>query len=163
MFKKGERILKDYLRNAFDAKHLPLSLEFPFQFRLAGNAKTLKIAGKIDRIDKLGNGKIEIVDYKTGTNEPDEKSLLTNLQLTVYALAATEIKDHLLGKKPTEVVLSLYFLESGKKYTAVRTEDQLSKAKEELLATADEIAQSDFACSRSSLCFNCEFKMLCNS
>ncbi|MBI2036081.1 ATP-dependent helicase [Candidatus Microgenomates bacterium] len=162
-FKKGEEILKKFLRDAFDPKHLPISLEMPFQFSIGKQDNILRIGGKIDRIDKLSNGKIEILDYKTGTNLPDEKELDKNFQLTVYALAATEVKDPLLGKKPDEVVLSLYFLESGRKFTTTRTKEQLEAAKEKLFEIKEAISISDFVCSKSSICRICEFKMLCSS
>ncbi len=160
MRSKGEKILKDFFTKSFSPKILPIALELPFQFRLGDK---LRIGGRIDRIDKLSEGRVEIIDYKTGVNNLDEKKLSQNLQLTVYALAATEAKDPLLGRKPEEVVLSLFFLESGHKLTTVRTKEQLEKAKEELLVIADKIATSDFACSAGALCVNCEYKMLCGS
>ncbi len=163
MFAKGETVLKNFFKNAFDPKHLPISLEMPFQFSIGEQNNSLRIGGKIDRIDRLNNGKIEILDYKTGANLPDEKELDKNFQLTVYALAATEVKDKLLGKNPSEVVLSLYYLESGKKFTTERTKEQLETAKEKLFEIKEAISASDFLCSGSSICKNCEFKMLCSS
>lgn len=161
-FLRGEEVLKSFLKQNFDSKNTPISLEYSFQFRIQGEAgQNLKVAGKIDRIDKLKDGSIEILDYKTGTNLPDENKLKDNLQLTVYALAATEVKDPILSKKPEEVILSLHFLESGKKFTIRKTKEELAEAKERLLEIASDISKSDFLCSGSSLCATCEYKMLC--
>ncbi|PIY93835.1 MAG: hypothetical protein COY68_04725 [Candidatus Levybacteria bacterium CG_4_10_14_0_8_um_filter_35_23] len=155
---KAKKLVFDYLEKNFDQKNLPLSLELPFNFNI-GN---LKIGGRIDRIDSLGKNKIEILDYKTGTNIPDEKSLAKDMQLTIYALAATEVNDKLLHKKPEEVVLSLYYIEEAKKLTTTRTGKELEEAKKYILKKAEEITNSDFKCSGNRFCANCEFKILCN-
>jgi len=157
-FHQGVKIITNYLKNNFNTL-LPLAIELPFKFSI----KNLKIGGRIDRIDGLDNGKIEILDYKTGANVPEEKDLKNNLQLSLYALAATEVKDPLLYKRPEDVVLSLFFLEENKKITTTRTREQLEEVKEILLQKAEEIMQSDFICNKSSFCFNCEYKMLCNA
>ena len=126
----------------------------------AESINNLTIGGKIDRIDRNGVG-IEIIDYKTGTRVPNERELKESLQLTMYALAATEVHDSILGKKPEEVTLSFYFLEDGIKLTTVRTKEQLEEAKKLILEKAKKISGSDFACSRTSMCEHCEYNMLC--
>ena len=152
-------ILEDYLRKNFNKKNLPVVLEYPFNFMI----KNLKVGGRIDRVDLIDKNRVEIIDYKTGTNLPDEKKLAKDMQLTVYALAATEVKEKYLGRKPDEVLLSLYYLETGQKLTSVRTKGQLEEAKEEILKKADEISKSDFECSGHVLCAACEYKILCSS
>src|SRR5207244_3892471 len=88
----------------------PLELEMPFNFVLKNG---VKVFGKIDRIDKTTNG-IEIIDYKTGVeNIKAEKS--HKLQLEMYALAATRVRDEILNRKPEEITLSLQFLEGNTK------------------------------------------------
>ena len=148
---KARLLLAGYLKSEIHAKAKPLYLEQPFTLRVD---PTLKVGGKIDRIDEIAEGMVEIIDYKSGkmTKDTDE-----GLQLTIYALAATE----LFGRPVEKVKLSYYFLESGEKITSVRTKEQLENAKKELLAIRDKIQQSDFACSKSMFCENCEFKMLC--
>lgn len=136
-------------------------LEFPFIFRLEKNGKTLKIAGKMDRVDILDNGKIEIIDYKTGKDRNND--LEENLQLTLYALAATELRDPSFNKRPEEIDLSLYYLETGEKKKTTRTLEQLEKAKENVWQIADRISTSDFECVGSEYCKICEYKMLCST
>lgn len=157
-FEKAKRISLQYLRKNFSKENLPVALELPFNFLI----KNLKIGGRIDRIDKIDKNNIEILDYKTGNNMPEEKELKNDLQLTFYALAATHVNDKILNKKPDEVLLSLYFLENDKKITTTRTKDQLEEAKEKILQKAEEIAKSEFLCSGISLCKNCEYKILCH-
>ena len=47
------------------------------------------VAGRIDRIDDLGNGRVAIVDYKTGKPRAQEDAD-ESLQLSIYAMAARE-------------------------------------------------------------------------
>jgi len=166
-FEKAKYILLQYLKTNFIPNaNKPVGIEIPFQFFIK-DAKadkiSLKIGGRIDRVDNIGENKIEIIDYKTGGNIPKEKELDTNLQLTLYALAATQVKDNIFNKKPEDIILSLHYLGEEKKLTTTRTKDQLEEAKAKILEIVEEIEKSDFACSRSIICQNCEYKMLCNT
>lgn len=162
----AKKILLNYYKNNFEPQKIPLTLEIPFKFSLNRkdcNLPPLMIGGRIDRIDKAQGNKIEIIDYKTGNNLPDEKKLEKDWQLTFYALAATEVNDKFLNKKAEEVLLSLYYLEPSKKLTTTRTKEQLEEAKKKILEKANEMATSTFECSRSSFCKTCEYKMLCST
>ncbi|MEM4270521.1 MAG: ATP-dependent DNA helicase, partial [Candidatus Pacearchaeota archaeon] len=158
-FAKAQKIATDYLKKNFDKTNLPIALELPFNFTL----ENIKIGGRIDRVDKVDKQKIEIIDYKTGDNIPDEKKLAKDLQLTFYALAATEVHDSILNRKPEEVQLSLYYLEHNKKLTTTRTQEQLEEAKKMILEKAEEISKSEFLCSGHTLCKTCEYKILCSA
>lgn len=159
-YKEGRNFLENYFTSEI-IKGKSAYLEFPFQFRLEKGGKTLKIAGKMDRVDILPNGRIEIIDYKTGKDRNND--LKENLQLTLYALATTQLRDPNFDKKPEEIDLSLYYLETGEKKQTTRTLEQLEKAKEEIWQIADKISVSDFVCVGSEYCKICEFKMLCST
>lgn len=159
-YKHALSLLTKYLTENFSPSSLPLALEVPFQFPIS---LSLKIGGRIDQVKSLSGDRIEIVDYKTGSTLPDEKELSKNLQLTIYCLAATEIKDFPFHQIPENISLSLHFLEKNKIMTTSRTATQLEKAKAEIIAKAEEIAGSNFACSHSIICQNCEYKMLCKT
>ena len=186
-FEKAKNFLTQYLKSDLHKKANPIYLEKEFTFNLSGHSgarramsklaaspleskkedaiaslqhdeSVLKIGGKIDRIDDLGNGEVEIIDYKTGAKIPSQKEIDQNLQMTIYAIAASEI----LQKPIEKIKLSFYFFGGTSKISTVRTKEQLEEAKKELLAIRDEIEKSDFQCSGHLLCENCEFKMLCN-
>lgn len=157
-FERAVSLLEDYLTTELATNPHPIALELPFEFFV----NRLRVGGRIDRIDELPDGSIEIIDYKTGANVPTEKEVAKNLQLTTYALAAASIHDKVFQRNPDQILLSLYYIEQGKKLTTTRTPEQLEAAKEELLHAASIIEQSDFICSKSIFCQNCEYKMLCN-
>lgn len=156
---RAVKIVSDFLTKNFNKHNLPIALEYPFNFYL----DKVKIAGRIDRIDSAGENKIEIIDYKTGDNVPTPKKLAEDLQLTFYALAANEVRDKILDKKPEDIILSLYYLEKDIKLTTTRTKEQLDQAKELILQKVKEIESSEFKCSGSMFCKNCEYKMLCHA
>lgn len=158
---QGERMLNEFYKTNFPNDvplTTPLGLEMPFNFTLKNN---VKVFGKIDRIDVISTG-IEIIDYKTGEDNPKaEKS--HELQLAMYALAATCVKDPILNKKPDEITLSLYFLEGNTKKSMTFTKEDLEKFENELVSKIEEMEKSDFKCSKNVLCVTCEYKLLCNS
>lgn len=158
-FEKGKVYLSGFLKENFNPKNLPILLEEPFTIPLG----KIKVGGKIDRVDRLSDGSIEIIDYKTGATIPSQKEVDKNLQLSLYALAATQIPTEPFGKKPKEVKLSLYYLDQQQKISTTRTKEDLERAKEEILKIKKEIEKSDFNCSKNFLCQGCEYKLLCNS
>lgn len=158
-YQKGQKFLRSFLEQVKETKILPLALEKSFVFPL----KSLRIVGRLDRIDPMTNGQIEIIDYKTGARVPEQKDVDQDLQMTIYALAATEVLEPPLGKKPEEVVLSLYFFETGEKISTRRTGEQMKEAKDEILSWAQQIAGSDFRCRGSEFCRHCEYRLLCET
>jgi DNA helicase-2/ATP-dependent DNA helicase PcrA len=165
---KGKDYLVGFLKYGFNSKNLPIALEQPFTAPLTFNNKSglspLKIGGKIDRVDRLSDGMIEIIDYKTGATIPTQKEVDKNLQLSFYALAATTIPTEPFGVKPDKIKLSLYFLDNQEKISTTRTAKQLEEAREEIFRVRDEIEKSDFKCSNHMFCqMGCEFSLFCKS
>lgn len=159
-FAHAKEVLVNYVKANVNQTTLPIALELPFQY----NIKNLKILGRIDRIDRTTDGKLEIIDYKTGDRIPDEKKLKEDLQLTMYALAATKMNDAIFkGQTPDDVILSLYYLEKGVKLTTVRTKEQLLEAEELILKKVEEITTSSFECKGGIFCKTCEYKMICQT
>ena len=152
---QGQRILADFY-DQFDSQIIPKDLEQPFIIRINPG---LKIGGKIDRVDEQ-KGKLEVIDYKTG-KVMEQKEIDKSLQMTVYALAATD--KGIYGKKPEEVTLTFYYLDTGEKKSTKRTADQLGEVKKELVEKAKEIEKSSFEPKPSNRCEFCDFKLLCEA
>jgi RecB family exonuclease len=160
-FEKGKLYLAGFLKQGFNPKNLPITMEQTFTVPL-GNG--LKIGGRLDRVDDIGGGTIEIVDYKTGATIPTQKEVDKNLQLSFYALAATKIPTAPFAKPPEKVKLSLYYLDEQEKISTTRTAKQLEEAVKEIFKVRDEIEKSDFKCSGHMFCqTGCEFSLFCKS
>lgn len=164
MKEKGREHLRLYLKTPLhNPDNPPLALEQPFSFRLT---PSLKIGGKLDRVDKTKDG-IEIIDYKTtdftAKELPDEKALFNDLQLSIYAMAANKVNHPLFSKQPEEITLSLYFFDKGIKVSTKRTLEDIERAASEILRVKEEIEKSEFLCSGSFWCQDCEYKLFCGT
>lgn len=149
---------KNILEREWDKRYLKddvytIALEQSFSFSIDTH---FAIRGRIDRIDKLTNDSLEIIDYKTGCNIPSEAEVRQNLQLATYFLAAKNIWPEI-----TTIKLTLHYLRPDKtvSFTPERSfgnevEDRLGK-----LVTA--LKTSDFAPRPGKHCDQCSFRMLC--
>jgi len=155
-FAQGQNLLDKFYKANCNPPVKPLRLEEPFSFILKNG---VKVFGKIDRIDPKGKG-IEIIDYKTGEENPKAQKA-HELQLAMYALAATRIKDGVLNRDPKDITLTLYFLEGNSKKSMTFIKGDLDKLESSLIEKIKEIEKSEFKCSGNILCKNCEYKMLC--
>ncbi len=149
-FEDGKRLLSEYFEKNkdYDAKHV--ALEKSFNIKIAG----IKFYGKIDRIDRLPDGRVEIIDYKTGTTK-DQKDVDKDSQVAYYALAAQEA----LGLNPD--VLTYYFLESGDKISTTRTKKQLDEIKTETAEIIDQMKEGKFIATPGMHCSWCDYKDIC--
>lgn len=157
-YQQALKILKNFYKTECHPPIKPLGIELKFSFVLKNG---VKVSGKIDRIDKTEKG-IEIIDYKTGEDNPKAKAA-HELQLAIYALSATKVKDEILNRKPEDVTLTLHFLESNTKKSMSFSKEDLDKFEDELVEKIKEIENSDFKCSGSVLCVNCEYKIICHA
>jgi len=157
-FEKAKGFLKYYYKNIFDPKTTPVVMEQPFTVKI----DNLSVGGKIDRIDIYKDG-VEIIDYKTGATPLTQKQADDDLQLSIYALAATEIPEFPFNRDPEKVKLSLMYFDNPQIVTTSRTKKQLMEAKEKILDYKKQIEESDYSCSGSILCKTCEYKLLCQS
>ncbi|MDO8649682.1 MAG: ATP-dependent DNA helicase, partial [Candidatus Peregrinibacteria bacterium] len=158
-FENGKRILKEfYAKHEREGWPNVLSTEQPFtvKFPVAGpgGSPTISVIGKADRIDRLPDGSVEIVDYKTGKArtklEADDK-----MQLLIYQVAATQA----LGLTPK--VLSYYYLETNEKREFIGTNDELEKLAATVADISTRIASGDFTATPGRHCQFCDFKKIC--
>lgn len=151
-YEDGKEALKSYYSHYKKVLGKPKLLEQKFSLMIGDT----KLTGKIDRIDTVKDGQLEIVDYKTGSIK-DQKKVDNDEQLTLYALAAKES----LGLEIDTA--SLYFLEDGgHKVTTTRTKKQLTNAHNKLDKDIQQIKSSKFPAKPDPVkCGFCEYNSLC--
>ncbi len=157
MKKEGEKILEGYFKKYHNERLDIVAIEKPFKIKVA---KDIYVVGKIDRVDGLVKKNIEIIDYKTG-KKPDEKELKKSLQLSIYAMAATD--RGLYDKKLSEVVLSFYYLQEPIKTSFQKTSEELIDTKEKIMDIVGKIRTNDFTPTPGRWCDFCPFKMICEA
>jgi DNA helicase-2/ATP-dependent DNA helicase PcrA len=112
------------------------------------------VVGRIDRVDKLPDGRVVITDYKTGKPLSQEDADVS-LQLSIYALAAQEKwgyrADH----------LAFYNLSENTSVFTHRSETQLQQAKSKVEEVAHNIAAGKFDAKPSFSCRFCAYRVLC--
>jgi putative RecB family exonuclease len=128
---------------------------------------TLVLSGRVDRIDQQDDGRLRIVDYKTGRRAPEESDARTSLPLAIYALAAQRTL-----RRPVASV-ELHHLPSGSVVAAEPTPQSLERKLAEAESIAMDARAADvafregrggddvFPARTSALCSWCDFRGSC--
>jgi ATP-dependent helicase/nuclease subunit B len=144
----------------------PLAQAEPVEIDL-GSGLTFRIAGRIDRIDKVGPAAFEILDYKTGGFWRDDWKGVFNggrrLQHALYGLAAVELLRRTY-KNPTVVAGVYYFPSRRGRRERVRIEAPGQKAIASVLADLRAVILSGtFVHAPSSdTCQFCDYTAACD-
>jgi DNA helicase-2/ATP-dependent DNA helicase PcrA len=154
-YKKGKDILKEFYESNKDKWTIPVALESFFKIKLGDYF----ISGRIDRVDKLADGSLQIIDYKTGQSkekvEGDDKN-----QLLIYQLAANSLQEY----KNFGAVSNLTFcyLEDNLQVSFLGDDDDISELKDKLLEIIENIKSGNFTATPAEhLCSHCNFKEIC--
>ena len=127
-----------------------LFLEKRFSFKLGDDT----IKGTIDRVDRLADGTLEIIDYKTGRAKT-KLEFKDKRQLILYQLFLEEFLSERVS------ALSFYYLENGEKRSFTSSEKDLAKLRQEVGAEIAAIKKRNFAPTPSPLCAFCDFNSIC--
>lgn len=159
-FSEGLEMLKAYVSSVQPSRIQTIALEMPFQVevRIDGRKEPIVVTGIIDRIDKLPDGRFEIIDYKTGKTLPSQQSVDENLQLSVYWMA---VRDKWPKRDMRGTVVSLYYLKHGEKIQSRRTVEDIDALKRMISGVVGNIESSHFSPSPSALCSYCDFRRIC--
>lgn len=149
-FEYAKQILRQFYEKNKANFQIPLALEQSFQVEV----DSIKVTGVIDRVDSSSNS-IEIIDYKTSKKLPSQKSVDSDLQLTLYHWAAEEM----WGISPKR--LSLYFLRSNISLSTQRDRQSIEEAKQLVVSTAQQIREKKFQPRENPLCPWCDYQPLC--
>ena len=160
----GKRMIKNfYAKNPpwnFSVVDTESRFEVALPDPISGEGHVL--AGIIDRIDNIGDGEYEIVDYKTARRLPAQADVDGDLQMSLYHMA---LMRKWPDTKPANITLSLYFLKHGQKISSRRTAESLAHTSEAVLAAIrhiqKSIAANSFEPQPSALCDYCPYKKIC--
>jgi DNA helicase-2/ATP-dependent DNA helicase PcrA len=154
-YEQGKDILKNFYEKNFPNFDIPISLEGWFKVSIDGNI----LHGRIDRIDQLPDGTLEIIDYKTG--RPKEKLESSDKdQLLLYQIATEELPQfHHIGKTSK---LTFYYLNNGTKISFLGTQKEIGKFKSKTALIIEKISSHSFEATPSQyVCGSCSFKEIC--
>lgn len=126
-----------------------VAAEASFRFTMGRH----RVAGRIDRIDRVQGNTVRIIDYKTGTPRT-AKHAEESLQLSIYAMGAAEMNYN---------ARDLVFLNvnGNEEVVTSRTPAQLEKARMKIEEAAEGIAAGEFGAKPGMHCRWCEFQKLC--
>jgi putative RecB family exonuclease len=145
------QVLSQYHRENAAAYRIPAALEFRFQIEVEG----VTLGGQIDRLDRIPGGGYEVIDYKTNRRLPPQARIDSDLQLSVYWLAAREV----WGIEPER--LTLYYLLPGQRMSTTRTPGHADELRRRIATVAERIAAGRFEPRENPLCTWCEFQSMC--
>lgn len=151
-FEQGRGILTRFHdKHAKDFK-LPFFVEYAFTFEVDG----VPVTGRIDRVDKLEDGRLHVLDYKTG-KQLQTGRIDTDSQLTMYQLAC----EQQLGAEVAE--LTFYHLPTLKEHRAQRRPVSLvEELKARIVGTAESISKGLFEPTpEEGKCRWCDYKPIC--
>ncbi|MBD3311719.1 MAG: AAA family ATPase [Candidatus Magasanikbacteria bacterium] len=154
-YKKGKKILKAFYSSQENNWTIPVALEKWFKIKV-GN---YLIRGSIDRVDKIDDNKLEIIDYKTGKSK-EKLSTNDKDQLLIYQMAAETLPEYknlgLVDK------LTFYYLNDNLQVSFLGKEKEIDKIKKKIVKSIDEIQNGNFKATPSKFkCKYCDFKDVC--
>ncbi|HSR88977.1 MAG TPA: ATP-dependent DNA helicase [Candidatus Udaeobacter sp.] len=154
-YKMGKEILRAFYNTEKDNWSIPVSLEGWFKIKIGDYL----LHGRIDRIDQMPDGSLEIIDYKTGTVkekvEGEDKD-----QLLIYQIAVNQLPEYNNIGQPGK--LTYFYLNENVKVSFLGTPKETDKLKEKIINTITEIHSGNFAATPSpQICKHCDFKDIC--
>ncbi|GAB4275032.1 MAG: hypothetical protein Kow0029_15820 [Candidatus Rifleibacteriota bacterium] len=143
---RANMFLEEYF-NSLDGNEKPVMFEVSARWHWNG----IDTVVQIDRVDELPDGKLEIIDYKTGKKVPDERVINEDTSLLNMYLAANQ-------KWPGKVAkVSYHYLSNNKRYSLTPTEDDIKAHKLKISELVELINKDEFEPNKGSLCAWCEF------
>ncbi len=154
-YKMGKEILRAFYNSEQADWRIPVALEGWFKIKI----DKYLVQGRIDRIDQLDDGSLEIIDYKTGTAkekvEGEDKD-----QLLIYQIAINQLSEYNNIGAPGK--LTYFYLNDNSKVSFLGSDKEIARLKEKLVATIEQINSGNFSATPSQhICQHCNFKDIC--
>ncbi len=129
----------------------PVWLERQFEFKMGPHY----LRGRVDRVDRTGDGGYEVIDYKTGQKVNSER-LGGDIQLALYRLGAREAWDIEVGTG------SYYYVLDGEKVEVESGPDDRERVERTVLKVGEGVLGQDFEPRPSpAVCSWCDYRLVC--
>jgi RecB family exonuclease len=154
-YSDGRRIVTDYI-DRYDPSEKVIAAEGFFKLETPDG---VPIVGAIDKVVELNENTIAIVDYKTGRNTLNTYELDTDIQLSMYDLAAS-----IKWPQYKNRVLILDYVRLEKKISSYRTEEQRQDFRDfltSLWTQMNNLEPGEVKGRINNLCGWCDYKGYC--
>ena len=146
----GRAAVKHVRTRTLDEKPQPWLVESPFSIKVG----PYTVRGKIDRVDRLPDGRAVIIDYKTGKSK-EEIPADMKAQLAIYQLALHDVHG-------VETAEMRFWFVNDDVVAPVDPAKDIEKVRAKLEERITELATSDFAPTPGEhTCKYCDFKDIC--
>lgn len=152
MRQRGQQILSDYHQRESARQASPFLLEK----QLRWDYGTFKIMGRLDRVDELPDGTLEIIDYKSGLLEVSQERVRGSIAMQCYSRLLTR---HYPGRT---IIATIAALAGGVSATVCFTDEDLELFDELAADVAAQITGAEeFLPNYGPHCEECIYKRKC--
>ncbi len=161
-YEEGCRIIRAYYGKHGDSLKHPLSVEMKSTMEIDG----LSLISILDRIDYLGEGRVKILDYKTGKTvqrEPDQLMMYQKVAESSPAILKLVQTIDPSAKEIKVEKMCFYHLPSLQELSFERSTDkEMYEFWQKVLGVADDIRAGKFAPSpEENKCRWCDYRNIC--
>jgi DNA helicase-2/ATP-dependent DNA helicase PcrA len=146
---KAEEILQVYLRNHEGELDRIEYVEHPFSIVENG----VRIEGKMDRVDRLPNGELRVIDFKVG--EVEEPGPWESFQLHLYALACERTLEEIVAD------CRFRFLTSDEPVPIEYNDAVRERTLNRLQSVLRQMENREYSPNPGEYCDRCDFRGLC--
>jgi RecB family exonuclease len=151
-FAAGEELLRRYHTASQPADRTTIAVETTLQ----AEYPEFILFGKIDRLDRLESGELQVIDYKSGRQTVTEEEVRGSLALTVYHLLV--VRRH----PGVPVSAAILALRSGALVPVRRSDAELDRVEAELQALITGVlADTSYEPTPGPHCAGCAFFRIC--
>ncbi len=152
-FNYGQKIIEDFYNlNVNASDFIP---PFAVEQRINVEINNVNIFGYIDRLDKLDEESLELIDYKSGKKPPDKDRLLKNMQLSIYKIAAEKMYDMKVKKQ------TIYDLRTNTSFSVLQDQEQIEQTLDVIYDVSRGITNQEFEPRKNNLCDYCDYQNIC--
>lgn len=151
-FAAGEEMLRRYFEEAARSERETVFVERTLSYEYPRYV----LFGKLDRVDRLPSGELEVVDYKSGRRTVSEEDVRGSLALGLYQLVVARTY-------PMEPVrVAIYCLRTGATASVLRSPDELRELEEGFRIQAERILDEvAYGPTPGPHCAECAFQRIC--